>query len=388
MTTEKINILFIHPYRQSVGPNFVLLHLLRYLSCVKYNFFVAMPATLLDNEISAAGASIFHIPAMNMLPRSSSPIKIVRYLLLQMSTLVEIKKIVNQNDIDIVHVSTTAYWPIGIISRFCRVKCVFHGQDLTSMTPKWAGRIGAFFLNLFADKVVCVSQAVQSAWSAVGVRKNKLAVVLNGVNLDRFKPISRDSLIKITDELKLKGRWPILGMIASFDPRKGHEYLVRASIVLKQKFPNILFLLIGSSTTREYVAHLEHLKTIIDDNALVDNFRFLGERTDIPQLINLCDLLIMPSETEAGPFVALEIQACGKYLIASAVGGLPEYLDDGKTGFLVPAKSPQAIAEAVSRFFDANGMVPSINTTGMEFVRRFQLHEQINKVENIYRAIL
>ena len=89
------------------------------------------------------------------------------------------------------------------------------------------------------------------------------------------------------------------------------------------------------------------LKSLANDLGLSQSVHFLGERPDVPDLLSALDILVMSSYTESFPNAILEAMAMGKPVVATNVGGIPEVVEEGQTGFLVPPRDPKAIADRV-----------------------------------------
>ncbi|MGB9609259.1 MAG: glycosyltransferase family 4 protein [Minisyncoccia bacterium] len=389
MINRKINILFIHPYKHSVGPNVVLLNLVKWLDRSKFNLYAVFPLRSdLTEKIKNSQVEIFILPQVAIIPRNYNPFTVFIYFIKQLKIFFVFKRLIKEHQIDIIHISTTAYWPAGLIAKLCKIKNVFHAQDLTSMRPKFVGLISAFFLNLFTDKIICVSKAVSNAWQKAGVSSKKLTVIYNGIDLEKFKPLPQNDYEYLKNELNLKDKYPLIGMIAGMDPRKGHKYFIYAANQIKKSFPKAGFLIAGSLNFPEHQRYFENLELLVKEFDLEKSLFFLDERKDIPQIINLCDLMIVPSETEAGPFVVLEIQACAKSLIASNVGGIPEYLENGKSGFLVPVGDSKQIAEIAIDLLNNPSELKNAGLAGLKFVQKFRIQEKIKAIENLYLKLL
>ena len=147
-------------------------------------------------------------------------------------------------------------------------------------------------------------------------------------------------------ELGLQGRKVILNL-AKFVPRqKGQLYLLKAAAALKEKYP-LTVLLAGLETDGE------EARRAVEEAGLAGTVRLLGFRRDIPELLNAADLFVFPSlpglDAIAGS--VLQAMACGTVVVASAVGGIPEYLREGENGFLAPHGDSPALGAAIERAF-------------------------------------
>lgn len=195
----------------------------------------------------------------------------------------------------------------------------------------------------FPEHVVAVSNSVREVLLAGGLRGERITVIPSGVDTDlfRFSPDQR----KASRERLGLGRKRMILNLAKFVPeQKGQGHLLAAAAALKETFP-LAVCLAGLETdgagARKAVAGL----------GLEGTVRLLGFRRDIPELINASDVFVFPSlpglDAIAGS--VLQAMACGRVTVASAVGGIPEYLHDGENGFLVPPGDTQRLRDALER---------------------------------------
>jgi glycosyltransferase involved in cell wall biosynthesis len=127
-------------------------------------------------------------------------------------------------------------------------------------------------------------------------------------------------------------------------PDKGQNFLLEALALLKARGLDLTLVLAGSATAEsaEYEAGLKR-------QAADMPVHFLGYRDDVSELMQMADLVVIPSLTEAQPRVAVQAFATGRPVVASSVGGVPEIVKDGQTGWLVPPAQPEALAAAIAR---------------------------------------
>lgn len=133
----------------------------------------------------------------------------------------------------------------------------------------------------------------------------------------------------------------LIGIVARLSPEKGHLYAIEAFHALVKDIQELHLVLVGEGQER---ANLERQA---DSLQLADRLHFLGERADARQIIGALDLMVLPSLTEGLPNVVLEAFAYKTPVVATAVGGVPELVKDGETGWLVPPRDPHALAQAI-----------------------------------------
>ena len=184
----------------------------------------------------------------------------------------------------------------------------------------------------FCDRVVCNSQAAARCLEEKGIRKQKLAVIPNGLTEELFAapaaPLPREQgVIRI-------------GMIARMnDPIKGHEVFLRAAGKLTVRYPQLRFVLVGDGPLRPGLEE-QGRKLGLGKRAI-----FLGDRSDVPEVLASLDISVLPSVSESLSNAILESMAAGVAVVATEVGGNPELVEHGKTGFLFsPGDDTQFVA--------------------------------------------
>jgi glycosyltransferase involved in cell wall biosynthesis len=208
------------------------------------------------------------------------------------------------------------------------------------------------------------------------VPARKVQVIHNGIDPSRYcrlpDPRLRASLDAGT------GR-PIALCVARLDRQKGHRHLVEAAAAV----PDAVFVLAGEGEER---AALEGQVRAL---GLVDRFRFLGHRADVPDLLAACDVLILPSLFEGLPLSVLEAMAAGKPVVATAVGGTDEAVVHGETGLLVPPADPAALAAAIRAILTDPAMAERLGMAGRARVQReFSVARMTAEVSAVYESLL
>lgn len=163
-----------------------------------------------------------------------------------------------------------------------------------------------------------------------GCPQTKVFVIPNGVDTERFRPHAADA--KLRAELELSADSPVATIVAALRPEKNHELFLRAAAKVRHSRPNARFLVIGDGPQRTM------LETLASELGLSDAVRFLGTRSDVPELLALTNVLVLSSHMEANPVSILEAMACGKPVVATHVGSIGEVVKDGATGFLVAGR--------------------------------------------------
>lgn len=233
--------------------------------------------------------------------------------------------------------------------------------------------IGRWVLNK-SDHVVAVSQAVKQYAESLGTPSSKISVVPNAVDLQDFRPDARES------ELDGTVRVAFIGRLIS---NKGPQYLVEAAPRILRDFPGVQFLLVGEGPMFEQLRRrAEHL-------GLRNHFRFLGVVPSVSQFLKNCDILVRPSLTEGMPLTVLEAMACGVPTVASKVGGTPEILLHGETGFLVEPKNIDQLSFYISRLVGDDELRTVMGKRARSLIEKYCSWDEVaRKMSRIYDSVL
>jgi len=175
---------------------------------------------------------------------------------------------------------------------------------------------------------------------------SKLQTIYTGLKMDEFyqKENSGDTIEINGKEIKK----PIIAMIGRFDRyQKGHQYFIEAARIINERISNANFLIVGGTVNSEEEKFKRELEERVKELGLSNQILFTGFYHDLIYLLSNIEVVVIPSLYEAPSAVALEAMAMRRPVVASNVGGIPEIVIDSETGFLVPPKNPQAIAEKV-----------------------------------------
>lgn len=190
------------------------------------------------------------------------------------------------------------------------------------------------------DAVVCVSEGQALKVRRAGVHPDRVLVIRNAIQTERFKHPD------LFYRRHLENFFPepcrqIVVAAGRLSPEKGFDQLAEAAAIVTRKNPDVGFVLFGDGPLKQ------DLERQLEDLGLVGRFILAGFRNDVDQFLPHADLVTLPSFTEGLPNVALEALAAAVPVVATAVGGTPEVVHDGVSGFLVPPGNPPALAQRI-----------------------------------------
>jgi glycosyltransferase involved in cell wall biosynthesis len=231
-----------------------------------------------------------------------------------------------------------------------------------------------------ADRVLTSGDAIRDIVRAAGVKAERIVSIPAGVDTSRFHPgVSGGAVRK---ELGLTG--PVAGLVAMLRGSKGHRFFLEAAREVLQALPETRFLIVGDGIGYEDV------KRRVREMGLEQAVIMTGFRTDVPEVMAALDVLVLPStKSEGFPQAVAQALAVGTPVVATATGGIPELIRDGKTGRLVPPADPHALAEAIlSMLRDPDG-ARRLGRAGQALVReRYTIENMMAQTTRVYAELL
>ena len=270
----------------------------------------------------------------------------------------------------------------GIVAaRLAGVPCLAHEKGFVRYTP---------FDRLWARAVqscVCMTDAVRRHLVDQGVRAARMPVVYDGLDLTHFRPeLDRDA---VRAQLGLSPTDLVVGMAANVQPWKGQDVTLRAMAELARDFPTLTCVFAGG-VVRGAEWFQAELDEFVRAQGLGGRVRFLGSRSDVPDVLNAVDVMVHASVTPE-PFgrVLIEAMALGKPVVASAAGGVLEIVDHQRTGFLVAPGDHQAMSQALRRLMGDAALRASMGSAGQRRAReRFSVESFARSMQDVYAEVL
>lgn len=227
------------------------------------------------------------------------------------------------------------------------------------------------------DVFICVSDAIRRMLIGDGVPPSRIVTIHEGIDLGR---IAAAPPADLHAELWLPHNSPIVGNVAALVPHKGQRYLIDAAALVVKKVPDARFVIAGEGELR---AALERQ---IKDHRLEKHVFLTGFRPDILSVHKAFDVFVMSSVTEGLGTSLLDAMACEKPIVATAAGGMPEVIIDGRTGWLVPPRDPAALADAIVRLLSDPAARREMAAAGLARVRaKFSLERMVEETLDVYR---
>jgi glycosyltransferase involved in cell wall biosynthesis len=227
------------------------------------------------------------------------------------------------------------------------------------------------------DHLISVSRAIERKLDEEGRVGAPISLIYNGVDLTRYS--EPDICGTLHSEYPISPDSPIVGVVARLEPEKGHPTLLEAWPAVIAAVPKAHLLIVGEGSQREA------LEAQVKALGIGKSVTFTGRRDDVPAVTAALDVAVLPSYREAQGLSILEAMALSRPVVASAVGGIPEMIEHGRTGLLVPPREPAALAAAIVRLLTDHPYADTLAKAAQNLVHdRFCVELMVRAIETIY----
>jgi len=242
-----------------------------------------------------------------------------------------------------------------------------------------------FLHRMFArptDLGICVSRAVsENAHGSYYLARNRLRIVHNGVELERFRQIAPDARHRVRAELDIPSNARVLALIGRFYVLKGHEEMIRMMCAIATRCPDVVLILAGDGPDRLAC------ESLAAQLGVKSHLRFLGQRNDVAALLEASDLVVMPSHTEGFPLAVVEALAIGRPVVGYDVGGIGEAIDCGQTGRLVPARNMDAFVDAVVSLLEDRATLAAYSKRAFAAAEKYSSSAHVASLLECYEEV-
>ena len=238
-------------------------------------------------------------------------------------------------------------------------------------------------LKHLTTKYVAISEIVkQYAVSELKIPSAQIEVIHNAIDTQRFALTAIDKKAKL-QELGIPNKRKIVTTVGNILVSKGQVYLIEAAKEVVKDFPDTHFLIVGDTLREPELATC--LKEKVGAKKMQDKISFTGERTDIPEILSITDVFVLPSLWEGLPVALLEAMAAGIPVIATSVGGNQEVVADNVSGLLIPPKDPQILAQRIKELLGNPEKAERMGAKGQRIIQDFfSIDRMARKYEQLY----
>jgi glycosyltransferase involved in cell wall biosynthesis len=295
-----------------------------------------------------------------------------------LSLIWRLKRIIAAEGPDIVHLHSRRGADLlgGLAARLAGVKCI-----LSRRVDNPESRFVVGWKYRLYDRVITISRGIAEVLLGEGLPPEKLACVCSAVDVDAFQGVCDRAAFR--QHFGLDEGALVMGVVAQLISRKGHRYLLEAMPELLGEFPNLRLLVFGRGPLQsDLSAQIARLQ-------LQDHVHMAGFRDDLPAILPCLDLLVHPALMEGLGIALLQAASAGLPIVATEAGGMPEAVEDGVNGRLVPPADVEALRDALRQLLADGELRQRMGRAGREKMRQeFSLERMVEGNLAVYRALL
>ena len=301
--------------------------------------------------------------------------------LFNLPLILKILKIVKKEKPDILHTSLFYSNFFGRIAALLllRARPVVITEERSMYTEKrFYHVILDNILSRVTDKIIaCSRSVVDFTVRQEKIPERKFHLIYNAVDSARFDiPESKD---EIRRRYGLSGKDFVVGTVGSLIPKKGHRFLIEACSDLVKSIPDIKLLIIGEGESREA------LERLVRSVGISQRVRFLGPRKEVPEIVKMMDLFVLPSLQEGFPRTLLEAMYMGLPVCASNISGIPEIIRNGQNGLMFEPADPSGISRQIFSLCSDAGFRKNLGSNARKTVEAGYLPEDyLRNLEGLY----
>jgi glycosyltransferase involved in cell wall biosynthesis len=259
---------------------------------------------------------------------------------------------------------------------------MIHTDHARDFPDKKRYMFAEWLMSHFVYKVVGVSEHTsQNLIRYEKISPGKIVTIYNGIDGSKYDIVIDKK--KKRSELGIRGNDPIIGLGVRLTDQKGLTFLLQAMPELIKRFPGITLIIAGEGPLEN------DLKKEASALGINDNVMFIGPRLDMPELLQLFDLYVLPSLWEGLPMVLLEAMAARCPIVATDVGGNASAITNGINGSLVKPKAPKALSDEIARVLSSPDILEKYRLNGAAtFQNNFDARVMTKKYEKLYKKEL
>lgn len=323
------------------------------------------------------------------------PISLLRnpkYIYRENRYMLNVLKVLERFNVNLIH-AHFAYlegWT-GILTKMKAKKpliVTLHGYDIlteqaTNYGIRHSKRFDAMIRKVIneSEAVIVASKAVLNEAKKIMKNHERLHLISNGVDIVKFNPTLNGMFIR--NKLGING--PVVFTLRHHEPKYGIEYLIKAAALVIKERKDAVFIIGGDGSLKK-----QH-ELLVEKLGIKDHVIFTGTipQSQVPYYFAASDVVAVPSIQEAFGLIVSEAMACGKPVVGTNVGGIPDQIIDGYNGFLVKPKDHIELSEKILLCINDSKMARRMGANGRKIVEdKFNIEKRIDRIISLYKRLL
>lgn len=294
----------------------------------------------------------------------------------------ELGRIFKKLDVQILHTHhTTAFIDATVGARLAGIPILINTDHCKSYPIQKYWMILEKWASFFADEIVAVSHHTREELIRYeGISPDKVSVIHNGINV---KMTRKDSLIELGREFGIEKYEHVIGTVGRLEDQKGIDLLLKSVPIVLKRLPKAVFFIVGGGSKEQ------ELKQLTSELKISENVIFAGWRKDAVDLLQLFDCFVSTSNFEGMPMVLLEAMSLSKPIVATSVGGVPEFIQDGFNGILLKSRDADMLGNIIISLLSDKTVARRMGKNGYNlYEKNFTAESMAVSYERLYRKYL
>jgi glycosyltransferase involved in cell wall biosynthesis len=390
---KPVKILIYEPYAFKVyGNTRYIISIFKYIDKKRFEPILVAPAddSFLDIIRNLGGRCVVMSPPDRLNKYGGSALKdgLMGKFLTAMSIIKycgSLALFILKEKIDVIQChSIRSYITVGLAAKLTRRPCFWYVKG--DLENPFIDRIG----YAMADRILFQCETTKNRKYPELVKKynNKIRIIGNGIDLEEVDNVLQNNHSALQKELHIDKKNINILCTAQLCPRKGVDYLIKAMAKVRREAPNTVLYLLGDHCIESYKTYKTKLDAIVQSEQL-ENVVFLGWRSDALEVLSLMDIFVLPTIGEGVPKSIIEAMAMGKPVIATNVGGIPELVRHGETGFMLKPADSESLAEAIISLAKDNKLRNKFGAKAERIAsKEYSIRDNIAGLEKLYQELI
>ena len=298
----------------------------------------------------------------------------------------KLSEYLKHRNIDVLHLhNPTAFFYGTLAGKLARVSCIVYTEHGRDFSMGWKVKLVHRWIAKLVDRIVVVAEHGRRVLcEEEGIDEGKVELIYNGIDGHRFDRVNYSGKAKeVRQHLGLACSTKVVGVVGRLAHIKNHAVLLRAMTKVVQEIDDVALLLVGDGPLRS------DIEAMISEHNLGRYVKILGTRSDIPELLSIFDLFVLPSFSEGLSLTLIEACAAGVPIVATRVGGNEEVVVDQQNGLTVPSDDADAMAKAIIHVLSNMERAHQMGTIGRKrFQDTFTLETMVQRYQNLYKSCM
>ena len=297
--------------------------------------------------------------------------------------VVELFRLIRRERPAILHLHGYASWNFGRIAGLLTGTPVVLQEHMAHALPPFYQSIADRLLSFLPYSAIAVSDNVRTFMQTKRhVRRDRIVIIPNGVPLEAPHPASSAEVDALRDELGLERNARVIGTVGRLDPIKGLDLLLRALPAVLAEAPDVRAVIVGEGPLAG------ELRRLAEELGVQGKVSFLGQRRDVPRLLSLMDVFVMPSLSEGLSLAAAEAMAAGKVILSSDCDGLKDMFQKTESAVLFKSGDSAHLSEQLLRILADGSLRTALSQRAVENSRRFDIRDTARAYAEVYERVL